>query len=143
GSSGETVRDLQARLAALGFPVAVDGAFGPATADAVRSFQRARGLAADGIAGPETLAALSGDPGRPPPSPPRLLRAGVEGEDVRQTQRRLGDWGWTLVPDGIFGPKTHSAVRGFQEGEGLDVDGIVGPGTWTAMWRPVRPRRTG
>ena len=140
GDSGAEVRDVQGRLAALGFTVTVDGAFGPATTEAVRSFQRARGLADDGIVGPGTLAALSAGAGDPPPSPGRLLRRGVEGDDVRQCQRRLGDWGWTLASDGMFGPKTVSAVQGFQQGEGLAADGIVGPATWKAMWCPPRPR---
>lgn len=32
--------------------------------------------------------------------------------------------------DGIFGPHTEGAVKGFQSGHGLTVDGIVGPHTW-------------
>jgi N-acetylmuramoyl-L-alanine amidase len=31
--------------------------------------------------------------------------------------------------DGVIGPKTETAIRGFQESEGLDVDGIAGPQT--------------
>lgn len=121
---------------ALGFAVAVDGAFGAATAAAVRSFQRQRGLAADGIVGPGTLAALfAGAPG-PAPSLTRLLRQGHDGDDVRQTQQRLGEWGWALVLDGLFGPKTHAAVNGFQQRKGLGADGIVGPATWAALWGP-------
>jgi peptidoglycan hydrolase-like protein with peptidoglycan-binding domain len=38
--------------------VAADGVYGPLTADAVTRFQRDKGLAQDGIAGPRTLAAL-------------------------------------------------------------------------------------
>lgn len=135
GDSGDQVRDVQARLAALGFPVTVDGLFGAATTAAVRSFQRAQGLDADGIVGPGTRRALVGQ------APPlgRLLRQGVDGDDVRSTQRRLGDLGWILVLDGLFGPKTHGAVSGFQQREGLAADGIVGPATWTALWRAPQP----
>lgn len=134
GDAGPQVRDVQTRLVALGFPLAVDGVFGPAMAEAVRSFQRARGLGADGIVGPGTLAALRA--GADPPALGRLLRRGAEGDDVRQTQGRLCDCGWALVLDGLFGPKTDSAVQGFQQAEGLAADGIVGPATWAAMWRP-------
>lgn len=55
----ELVVRVQTALAALGFPVSADGYYGPATAEAVRSFQRQRGLTADGIVGPATRAALN------------------------------------------------------------------------------------
>lgn len=61
GSRGEAVRELQARLLALGYdigPHGADGVFGPATRSAVTAFQRALGLEADGIAGRLTWAAL-------------------------------------------------------------------------------------
>jgi hypothetical protein len=52
-SSGSTVTALQR---ALGIPA--DGIYGPQTRRAVRRFQRAHGLTVDGIAGPQTLRAL-------------------------------------------------------------------------------------
>lgn len=59
GSSGPDVTNLQQRLKDLGFdPNGVDGHFGPGTRDAVIAFQQSKGLQADGIVGPETLAAL-------------------------------------------------------------------------------------
>src|SRR5712692_12033272 len=59
GSSGPDVTNLQQKLKDLGFdPNGVDGNFGPGTRDAVITFQQSKGLQADGIAGPETLAAL-------------------------------------------------------------------------------------
>lgn len=59
GAGGVAVSEFQRRLVAAGYPVAVDGAFGPETEEAVNIFQRDRGLAVDGIAGPETMAALA------------------------------------------------------------------------------------
>lgn len=64
GSSGADVVKLQQRLTDLGFdPGKVDGDFGPATKTAVTAFQTSQGLAVDGIAGPDTLAALQLDLG--------------------------------------------------------------------------------
>jgi len=62
GMSGEDVRQLQQGLAAEGFnPGAADGKYGARTEQAVRSFQRTtQGLAADGVAGPRTMAAMAG-----------------------------------------------------------------------------------
>jgi len=59
GSSGPDVQDLQQKLKSLGFdPNGVDGNFGPGTKAAVIAFQQSKGLQADGIAGPATMAAL-------------------------------------------------------------------------------------
>jgi peptidoglycan hydrolase-like protein with peptidoglycan-binding domain len=54
------VRSLQRRLAAAGdLPGPIDGRYGPLTEAAVRRFQRAHGLTANGMAGPRTLALLA------------------------------------------------------------------------------------
>ena len=62
GSSGSNVTALQTKLKDLGFdPNGVDGNFGPGTASALIAYQTSKGLSADGIDGPETLAALGLD----------------------------------------------------------------------------------
>jgi chitosanase len=56
--SGDDVKALQAALASAGFPNVQDGIFGAETDRALRAFQRAKGLQADGVAGPRTRSAL-------------------------------------------------------------------------------------
>ena len=59
GSRGDNVIQLQTRLSELGYYTgSIDGIFGQGTYEAVRRFQQAKGLNADGIAGSATLTAL-------------------------------------------------------------------------------------
>lgn len=55
GDRGEEVRNMQKALG-----IEADGIFGPQTRRAVKRFQMANGLQVDGIAGPQTLTALYG-----------------------------------------------------------------------------------
>ena len=76
-------------------------------------------------------------PGPPPaPEPWRVLRKGMEGEDVKEMQERLIELGYSLSPygaDGDFGSLTDAQVRSFQSSEELVVDGIVGSATRAAL----------
>lgn len=56
------------------------------------------------------------------------IKNGSKGNDVVTLQKMLG-----ITADGIFGSKTETAVKKFQNEHGLDVDGIVGPKTWEAL----------
>lgn len=59
GSSGPLVKQLQQRLKDKGFnPGDIDGVLGLGTKAAVRAFQKANGLEADGVVGPQTWNAL-------------------------------------------------------------------------------------
>lgn len=59
GSRGEMVRQIQKALYGAGFPTGcIDGIYGQMTRDAVAQFQIKKGLKADGIVGPATLALL-------------------------------------------------------------------------------------
>jgi peptidoglycan hydrolase-like protein with peptidoglycan-binding domain len=134
------VRALQRRLAGVGYvPGPIDGLYGPLTEGAVRAFQAARGLQVDGIAGPQTRAALS--------RPPRVLYPGTgdQGEasaPVQTLQHRLAGAGYSPGPiDGRFGPLTERAVREFQAARGLQVDGIAGRQTLTHLRLPSHPHQ--
>lgn len=59
----------------------------------------------------------------------RLVEVGqplMRGEEVKQLQQALIKRKISLDADGIFGEKTHLAVKEFQKQQGLTVDGIVG-----------------
>jgi peptidoglycan hydrolase-like protein with peptidoglycan-binding domain len=63
---------------------------------------------------------------------PETIRQGSTGAAVREAQYLLARDRYLTAPeiDGVFGPHTNTAVRGFQHDQGLGVDGIVGPQTW-------------
>jgi N-acetylmuramoyl-L-alanine amidase len=145
GDRGEAVRDVQRRLLALGHRVSAEeltGHFGRSTDEAVRAFQRGRGLPADGMIGPDTWG--------------RLVEAGYRlgdrtlyvrspyfrGDDVLELQRRLNQLGFDAGrEDGILGAETGRALEEFQRNIGMTADGIVGPDTIEALERirPVQP----
>ena len=59
GSRGADVKELQQNLNSLGYNVGTaDGIFGLKTEAGVKAFQKANGLAVDGIAGPKTLSKI-------------------------------------------------------------------------------------
>ena len=60
GDQGTDVAEIQGQLSSFGYDVVADGDFGPATAEAVKDFQAAQGLAVDGMVGPSTHEALLG-----------------------------------------------------------------------------------
>lgn len=69
-----------------------------------------------------------------------ILKLGSTGLDVRTLQAALRALDLYKPPaaiDGAFGPKTELAVKAFQQVNGLEVDGVVGPKTWTALLAPA------
>lgn len=68
-AAGDDVRRMQERLIELGYmrAGANDGQFGTGTENAVRAFQNANGLKADGAAGPKTLTLLFSGNAKPKP----------------------------------------------------------------------------
>lgn len=140
GSSGDDVKRLQRILVVLKLYdwTHIDGDFGPHTEDAVKAFQSGNGLTADGIAGPNTWAALPADPATP------LLERGDTGSGVAALQHGLKTYSGGTGPadpgpvDGDFGHHTEAAVKAYQsqrvvgQAPGASADGIVGDLTWFA-----------
>lgn len=63
-----------------------------------------------------------------------LSKYGSTGEEVRQIQTKLKNWGYYSGNiDGIYGSKTFEAVKKFQKKNGLTVDGIAGAKTLSAL----------
>jgi murein L,D-transpeptidase YcbB/YkuD len=133
GSNGHPIKTLQYLLRAGGHSVAVDGVFGPNTEAVVKAFQASHGLAADGVVGLMTWVAVVVQ-----------VKKGSQGDAVKGVQEEFqfrnlsGDPSKGPQVDGIFGPITDAAVRGFQQALSVDipsvkVDGIVGPVTWQAL----------
>jgi murein DD-endopeptidase MepM/ murein hydrolase activator NlpD len=113
----------------------VDGIQGPMTREGVRRFQARRGLAADGIAGPRTRAAL-GWRGRPRLGS-RVIGPGAKGWDVAALQWLLATRGFPSGEfDGRLGARTQAALQRFQAWAGLGADGLAGPATISAARRP-------
>ncbi len=116
GLSGEPVKVMQEKLG-----VAADGIFGPGTEAALKEYQKKHGLHVDGVAGPDTFAQMG-------LFELVLLRPGTSGEAVKKLQQALG-----VTADGHFGPGTQKALRDFQTKNGLDADGLAGPATLAKM----------
>ena len=159
--SGRDVETLQQALAAYGYySDRVSGNYLKNTRSAVRSFQQDNGLEATGIADVRTQELLySGTVPLPTPTPaptptpspspsptpapteiPDLsfqgtLRNGDTGKRVKLLQERLETLGFYEgdITTGYYA-RTTSAVKAFQQHNGLKVDGICGQDTWNAVF---------
>jgi peptidoglycan hydrolase-like protein with peptidoglycan-binding domain len=122
GDTGNAVTAIQYLLRQAGQDIDADGDFGPVTEQAVRDFQKAKGLTVDGVVGTTTWTALFVS-----------VKQGDQGDAVSAAQTLLAAQGQDIAVDGDFGDQTDGAVRAFQKAKGLTVDGIVGSQTWTAL----------
>lgn len=153
GDSGEDVYNLQARLFELGYYNGrIDGRYSSETTAAVKAFQKANGLSADGVAGSGTLSILYGDAPvsynayfgssgngasggtttvvpTPVPDMTTVIQWESEGDNVRQYQQRLVELGYldSKSVTGKFNQKTVEATKAFQTMNDLKVDGAAGP----------------
>ena len=139
GDRGVAVRSIRTSLHATGdlapSSIETSDVYDEELARAVRAFQQRRGLIVDGVLGPHTRIALEGARWK---LGDRLLSYipghMLQGDDVAALQERLLSLGFTPGrADGVFGAHTEQAVRRFQGGVGLDVDGSVGPETLRAF----------
>lgn len=74
---------------------------------------------------------------------PKVLYWGTTGQDVKNVQWKLRNWKYySGNVDGIYGANTYRAVRRFQRKNGLTVDGVVGPGTASAMGLKLTEAKT-
>lgn len=140
---------LQQLLNAFGTtpPLVLDGKWGPKSATALKAFQTAYGLKASGNPDTDTLAAL-GLSGAPavnvtpvtPATPAPSSNAGA-GNMYAQAQQRLNSLGASppLKVDGLWGPKSKSALMVFQKANGLTADGVLGEKSATALGIPYVP----
>ncbi|MGB3761480.1 MAG: peptidoglycan-binding protein [Rivularia sp. (in: cyanobacteria)] len=144
GSRSQAVKTLQQDLKQLNYFVAnPSGYYGPITKDAVISFQKAKGLTVDGIAGSTTFAAidqsLTTDNNNGVGGENFTLRLGSRGAEVTSLQKRLQQLNYFKgKATGYFGPITRDAVINFQKDKRLTIDGIVGAITQQAIDKAIQ-----
>lgn len=67
-----------------------------------------------------------------------LSKIGSRGQEVRNIQSRLKNWGYYKGGvDGIYGSRTAEGVKSFQRKHGLTPDGIAGPATLSKIGLPT------
>lgn len=163
GSTGADAKMVQRRLKDLGYYSGkVDGEFWEGSVEALKKFQTAHGLAADGVAGKSTydilfsyLALKAGTTYTPAPTltptptyaaptatPSPItkdnvvtIRLGVTGQAVSNLQQRLTLLGYyEATVDGTCKADDVAAIKAFQQMNGLSVDGVAGYDTQSRMF---------
>lgn len=141
----EDVQILQEHLVNLNFLDLEETTtyYGDKTLNAVKEFQRSQGLHPDGSFGSETYKALQKILDLKPLVYERLLKEGVEGEDVKALQERLKILGLLDIDEctTYFGSETRQALVDFQRLFGIKVDGIAGPETIQAINEAIKGNR--
>ncbi|MDP8946594.1 MAG: N-acetylmuramoyl-L-alanine amidase, partial [Actinomycetota bacterium] len=129
GDRGREVVDLQTRLQSLGLDLGdrgIDGVFRVGTELAVKTFQQALGLLADGLVGPITWREIVESGYRPGERLLYLRQPPFRGADVVELQRMLNDLGFDPgAVNGLFDARTARALRDFQKNAGLQDDSVV------------------
>ena len=124
GDSGLNVYVLQRKLASLGyFTGSCTANFGELTREALKAYQRDRGLDATGKADAVTWSALYAEAAA---QPSLALKAGDYGDNIRQIQERLNALGFfDHEITGVFGYTTETAARLFQMAANLKPTGEI------------------
>ena len=148
GSTGDDVRELQARLKQIQwYEPKITGEYDAVTAEAVSGFQGKRDLPQSGEVDEATwdrLVDMTREPtddemhNRLVPGP-TILGPGDTGDDVRELQARLRQIGWfsgEITPD--YGESTREAVAGFQTKRGFPSTGEVDQRTWDRVVEMTR-----
>lgn len=74
-------------------------------------------------------------------APRDYLQVGDKGKLVGELQTDLTKLGYKLTIDEIYGPATEKAVEDFQGKNGLSVDGIAGPKTFSTLAKALEPKK--
>ncbi|HZG59595.1 MAG TPA: peptidoglycan-binding protein [Anoxybacillus sp.] len=141
GAKGENVSVLQSHLKTLGYFTypKITGYYGSVTAEAVKRFQKAYGLKADGVVNSQTLKKIQEavqQKNKPQSAPKQnekgtnsslVLKLGTKGKEVSQLQLHLKTLGYFQYPTitDYYGIVTSDAVKKFQKKNGLTVTGIA------------------
>ncbi|MDD3400550.1 MAG: peptidoglycan-binding protein [Eubacteriales bacterium] len=133
GDSGDDVTDVQERLYQLGYlgKGLITGNFGEKTLAAVQEFQKANKLTADGKVGEKTVSKLYSDD-----VASNSFKHGDVDESIKRYQRRLVELGYLdsdFDANGVLNSATVSAIKNFQDANGLTRDGCLGPATMEAL----------
>lgn len=110
--------------------------FCAATQHAMRGFQQARGLRADGVCDEHAWTALVEASWKLGDRVLLLTSPNMRGDDVGELQSRLARLGFDCGRvDGIFGPRTARAVEDLQSNCGITADGVAGTETLRVLLR--------
>lgn len=139
----QLIQEIQQRLSEREYNVPlIDGIATSALAEAIKQFQEANYLTADGQVGPSTYDILMSDiPDGATDALPLKLKS--RGPRVLYFQYALRIS--CINPngtDGVFGAGTESAVKRYQTKVGITSDGIVGSATWDRMRQDIMPIQT-
>jgi peptidoglycan hydrolase-like protein with peptidoglycan-binding domain len=148
-SSNDNILEIQKLLAKRGFnPGAFDGAKGVSTTEAIVAAQTFYKLAADGVIGSATIAALEADtyevdvPSEAVPASSKH-KSVAKSQVTANLQNLLNARGFYHgAIDGINGPKTKEAVVKSQEAYGLIPDGVAGSITMAALEADIKVAST-